>query len=88
KKLIAKRVDLTLEDEIVARVVTAKEDASMLEKIKFTENSFSSADLRISAGLANPRCKEIIEAFNKGLAEIKVNGEFKKIFESYGLKTE
>ena len=87
KKLIGKRFDLTIEDEIVARVVVAKEDASMLDKIKFTENSFSSANLCISAGLANPRCKEIIEAFNKGLAEIKANGEFSKIFESYGVKT-
>lgn len=87
KKLISKRVDLTLEDEIVARVIVAKEDASMLDKIKFTENSFSSANLCISAGLANPRCKEIIEAFNKGLTEIKANGDFNKIFESYGIKT-
>ncbi|MBF0230560.1 MAG: transporter substrate-binding domain-containing protein [Desulfamplus sp.] len=88
KKLIGKRFDLTIEDEIVARVVVAKDDPAQLDKIAFTKNAFSSANLCISAGLANPRCKEIIEAFNKGLAEIKANGEFKKIFESYGVKTE
>jgi len=86
KKLVAKRVDLTLEDDIVARVIIAKADPSMLHKIRFTENSITSNNLYVSSGIANPRHKELIEAFNKGLAEIKANGEFKKIFESYGIK--
>ncbi|MBF0413167.1 MAG: transporter substrate-binding domain-containing protein [Desulfamplus sp.] len=86
KKLIAKRIDLTLEDEIVAKVIMAKDDPSMLSKIKFTKNAFISNNLYISSGFANPRHKELIEAFNKGLAEIKANGEFNKIFESYGIK--
>ncbi|MBF0379050.1 MAG: transporter substrate-binding domain-containing protein, partial [Desulfamplus sp.] len=83
KKLVAKRVDLTLEDEIVAKAIITKADPSMLHKIRFTENSITSNNLYISSGIANPRHKELIEAFNKGLAEIKANGEFAKIFDSY-----
>ncbi|MBF0468344.1 MAG: transporter substrate-binding domain-containing protein [Desulfamplus sp.] len=87
RKLVAKRIDLTLEDEIVARVAVAKSEPSLLTEIKFTENGLSSNNLHISSGLANPRNKEIIEAFNKGLAEIKASGEFNRLFEIYGIKT-
>ncbi|MBF0468343.1 MAG: transporter substrate-binding domain-containing protein, partial [Desulfamplus sp.] len=87
KKLVAKRIDLTLEDEIVASALISKADPSLMSKIKFTQNSITSNNLYVSSGIANPRHKEIIEAFNKGLAEIKANGEFNKIFESYGVKT-
>ncbi|MBF0202907.1 MAG: amino acid ABC transporter substrate-binding protein, partial [Desulfamplus sp.] len=69
------------------RVIIAKADSSLLANIKFTENSIISNNLYVSSGFANPRHKEIIEAFNKGLAEIKATGEFNKIFESYGIKT-
>lgn len=86
KKVIAKRVDLTLEDEIVAKVQIAKNDPALLSQIKFVENAFDSKNLYVSAGLANPRHQEIIGAFNKGLAEIKANGEFAKILDSYGIK--
>ncbi|MBF0231034.1 MAG: hypothetical protein HQK63_15810, partial [Desulfamplus sp.] len=43
----------------------------------------TSNNLYISSGIANPRHKELIEAFNKGLAEIKATGEFAKIFDGY-----
>ncbi|MBF0573179.1 MAG: transporter substrate-binding domain-containing protein [Desulfamplus sp.] len=79
-------IDLTLEDEIVAIHIIKKSDPSLLYKIRFTKNSISNNNLYISSGLTNPKHKEIIEAFNKGLAKIKANGEFNKIFESYGIK--
>lgn len=86
KKLLAKRIDLTLEDEIVAKVQIAKTDPSLLSRITFVEKAFDSKNLYVASGLANPRHQEIIDAFNKGLAEIKANGEFTKIMESYGIK--
>jgi polar amino acid transport system substrate-binding protein len=86
KKLIANRIDLTLEDEIVAKVQIAKNDPSMLAKLDFDNNAFDSKKLFVTSGLANPRHKEIIDAFNKGLAQIKENGEYVKIMESYGIK--
>lgn len=86
KKLIAKRIDLTLDDEIVAKVQITKTDPTLLSKITFVEKAFDSKNLYVATGLANPRHQEIIDAFNKGLAEIKANGEFAKIMEGYGIK--
>ncbi len=86
KKLIKKRVDLTLEDEIVARVTMAKENPEYVNKVRFTKNALSSNALHVTCGLVNPRHKEIIESFNKGLAEIKKNGDYKKILADYGVK--
>lgn len=81
-----RRIDLSLEDEIVAKALIAKEDPGLLDKIAFTKNSLSKNDLYVTCGLQNPRHKEIISAFNKGLAAIKASGEFDKIFQSYGVK--
>ncbi|OEU69150.1 MAG: amino acid ABC transporter substrate-binding protein [Desulfovibrio sp. S3730MH75] len=85
KKLVNDRVDLALEDEIVAKAIITKEDSSLLDKIVFTNNAFSSNDLYVTSGLKNPRHKELIDAFNKGLKEIKSNGTYKKILEGYGM---
>lgn len=88
KKLTAdkKRIDLTLEDEIVARSVIAKENPKLLEKIEFTKNSLSENSMHVTSGLENPRHKEIIGAFNKGLAEIKTNGTYARTLANYGIK--
>lgn len=82
----SKRVDLVIEDEIVARVIIAKEDPNLLNNIEFTKNSFSSNKLYVTSGLANPRHKDIIDAFNRGLAALKASGEYDKIMASYGIK--
>ncbi len=86
KKLVAKRIDLTLEDEIVASSLILKKDPKLLEEIEFTNNFLSSQGLHVTCGLKNPRHEEFINAFDKGLEEIKSNGTLKKIFISYGLK--
>lgn len=87
KKLTSsqKRIDLAIEDEIVARVKIAKEDPELLTKIRFTQNALSTNNLYVASGLANPRHKEIIDAFNKGLAEIKANGTYQEIMAKLGM---
>ncbi len=85
-KLIAGRIDLTLEDEIVAKAQITHQDPTLLEKVAFTENALSRNDLHIASGLKNPRHQEIIDAFNKGLAEIKNNGVYQQIMSSYGVQ--
>ncbi|MFE8070905.1 transporter substrate-binding domain-containing protein [Marinobacteraceae bacterium S3BR75-40.1] len=86
RKLIAGRLDLTLEDELVARSLIAKEAPELLDKIAFTNNPLSAQTLHVTSGLKNPRHKMIIEAFNKGLKEIKANGTFERILEENHLK--
>lgn len=85
RKLLAGRIDLTLDDEIVARSVIGKNDRRWLEQIEFTKGSLSSNPLHIAAGLKNPRHKEIIDAFDKGFEIIKDNGTFDRILGRHGL---
>jgi polar amino acid transport system substrate-binding protein len=82
RKLTAGRIDLTLEDEIVAKAIIAKEQPDLLDKIEFSTTDYSTNALHVTSGLANAKHKEFIEAFNKGLAEIKKNGVYDKILNS------
>lgn len=86
KKLIDKRVDLTLEDEIVARAWIAENDPELLNKIEFTENALSKNKLYVTSGIKNTQNKAIIDAFNLGLKAIKSDGTFDKILEKHKLK--
>ena len=86
RKVANDRLDLALEDELVARSLIAKEDPALIEKVEFTENALSSEGLHVTSGLANSRHAMIIEAFNKGLETIKANGTFDRILKENDLK--
>lgn len=86
RKLVNERLDLAIEDELVARSTIAKEAPDLLEKIEFTKNALSSEDLHVTSGLKNSRQEMVIESFNKGLAEIKSNGTFDRILKENNLK--
>lgn len=86
KKLVAGRVDLSIEDEIVARSVIAKEAPELMDKIEFCKTPLSSNKLYITSGLKNPRHAEIIAAFNKGLSAIKADGTFAEIMKRNNLE--
>ena len=85
KKLATKRIDMTLDDEIVARAQMAENglDASAF---RFTRNALSENKLFVTSGTANSRGQRLIDAFNKGLAEIKQNGTYDQIMAKYGVK--
>lgn len=85
KKLVAGRIDLIIEDVIVARAKINKKDPALLGKIEFTKKPFSRKEVHVTCGFANPRHKEIISAFNKGLMEIKSNGKYASIMSKYGI---
>ncbi len=86
KKLLRNRVDLTLEDEIVARAAIAAGDPHALEQIEFVKTPLAVNPLYVTAGLQNPKAQEIIGAFNKGLEVIKANGTYDRIFKKYGME--
>lgn len=83
RKLVAGRIDLTIEDEIVAKAIIAKEDPDLLKEIEFSKVDYATNTLHITCGLANARHEEFIDAFNKGLIEIKKNGEYDRILNSF-----
>ena len=85
KKVSSQRIDMTLEDEIVAKATMAAKglDAS---KFRFTNNALSTNDVYVVSGISNSRSEKLINAFNKGLAVIKANGTFDKVMAKYGVK--
>ncbi|NVD08585.1 transporter substrate-binding domain-containing protein [Vibrio sp. JPW-9-11-11] len=85
KKLMAKRIDLTLEDELVAKSTLSGAGMNLAD-FEFTSNALSVNPLHVTSGLANPNSAMYIEAFNKGLAEIKSNGTFDAILAKYGIE--
>lgn len=85
-KVIDGRIDLTLEDEVVAKSLMSKENPELLEKIEFAATPLSSNGLHVASGLKNAKHAEIIEAFNKGLETIKANGTFDATLQRYGVK--
>lgn len=86
KKLVLGRIDLTLDDEIVARWIIKHRAPSLMQSIEFTQNGLSSQQMHVTSSLENPRHQTIIDAFNKGLATIKANGTFDNILRENGLK--
>ncbi|MEH6347458.1 MAG: transporter substrate-binding domain-containing protein [Bermanella sp.] len=85
KKLVSKRVDLTLEDEIVARAMMKKDSPDLLNKVEFSKKALSTNTVHVTSGLKNSRHKTIINAFNKGFKEIKSNGTLDAILKKYGI---
>ena len=84
KKLVAGRVDLTLEDEVVSRYELKNNAPELLEKIEFTNNALSSNSVYLASSLGHSKNKMIIERFNKGLQVIKENGTYAEIMKRYG----
>ena len=84
-KLKAGRIDLTLEDEIVA-LSTMKNEGIDSSAFDFTENALSVNNLHVSSGIANARSEEIIAAFNRGLVAIRDNGTMAELLSKYGVE--
>ena len=85
KKLVGERIDLTLEDEIVAKSIIGKDNPKMLDQIEFTKEALSSNSLYVTSGLKNPNHKAIIDAFNAGYEAIKSNGTLAAILKKYNI---
>ncbi len=85
RMLEAGRVDLAIENELVARTRLAKESPSSLQKLVFVEPAISNNYVYVISGYRNPHHANIITAFNKGLTEITANGTFEKILRKHNL---
>ncbi len=85
QKLQAGRIDLAVEDELVAKSIITEAGMNLAD-FAFTNQAISENPLHVTSGKANPRSEELVAAFNKGLAEIKANGTFDKLLADYGIK--
>lgn len=82
-QLLSNKIDLTLEDELVAIKILKDENPKLLDEVKFSNIDFNTNYLYIACGYRNPKHKEIIESFNKGLDIIKLNGIYDQILKKY-----
>ncbi|WP_052074566.1 substrate-binding periplasmic protein [Shewanella mangrovi] len=82
KMLAAGRLDLVLEDEIVAASTIF--ELNMTSKFSFTGPALNERELFVATGKCNPAGDNLIAAFNDGLTQIKHNGEYARILAKYG----
>lgn len=87
KKLIAGRIDLTLEEPIVASFLMT-ENGLDPDLFEVSENSLSVNALHITMSKSHPEASQLIHDFNLGLREIKKNGTYWEILVKYGLQEE
>jgi len=79
------RVDLTLENELVARTRIQQAAPEMLDLIEWSPSPLSDSYVYLISGYSNPRHSEIINAFNKGLSIIINNGVYQQILSENSL---
>jgi polar amino acid transport system substrate-binding protein len=85
KKLQAKRIDLTLDDEAVTHYTISQNNPRLFAELELVGGSLSVNPLYVVSGVKNPNHKEWIDAFNEGLKVIKKDGTLAAIFKKYGI---
>ncbi|HAX92250.1 MAG TPA: hypothetical protein DCY07_08650 [Rhodospirillaceae bacterium] len=83
-KLVAKRVDLVLDDGNVLanQITTQKLDG----KVKVIQSPLPTINLHIAFSPANPKSKEYVELLDKGVEEMRKSGKLATILSKYGVK--
>lgn len=81
--LLIHRIDLAVEDELVARFIIETNHASALDYLHFAEQALSINPLHLAIGKNNPNHQELLAAFERGMAVIRQNGDFARILEAY-----
>lgn len=82
KKLLAKRVDVVLEDRLVMKhFLRNKPFSDEIVAAGATELT----DLYIGFSPANPKSESYAKLLTEGLRKLKESGEFQKILDSYGV---
>lgn len=85
RRLVGRRIDLTVEDELVARYLINEINPDFIEQIRFSETPLMSNSLHLAIGRDHPDAEEIVAAFNAGFAEIRSNGTYEQILRDNGL---
>jgi polar amino acid transport system substrate-binding protein len=83
RKLVSGRVDLIIEDELVARTQLEQLPADLAGQVAFIEPPLVTNDLYVVAYPDNPGAQDIIRAFDAGLAAMIADGSYKALMERY-----
>lgn len=85
RMLQAGRVQLTLEDELVARYHLSRSLAGMREQLEFLPRPLSETGLHILVSRKHPQHKQIAEDFNQAIEAMRLDGSYAEIFQRHGL---
>jgi polar amino acid transport system substrate-binding protein len=77
--LALNRVDLAIENELVARSRLLNDAPELIPKIEFVDQPLGDNYVYLISSYQHPQHMEIIGAFNRGLTMILENGEYQKI---------
>ncbi|MFV3329425.1 substrate-binding periplasmic protein [Pseudomonas sp. NY15437] len=83
--LQARRVDLTLEDEITARVHFNGDLAELKDQLEFLPVPLTENGLHILVGRHVPNHAAIITGFNKAIREMREDGSYEALMREHGL---
>lgn len=83
-KLMAKRADLVIEDGNVLNSEIA--DMKLDGKVRVLKDPLPASDIYIAFSPKNPKSKEYMEVFDKGVAELRSSGKLAEILAKYNVK--
>ncbi len=78
-RVINRELDLTLDDERVLNYEIKHNISLNTEKLIFLPKSVSKNGLHIAVSRQNPKHKEIVQAFDKAILEMKKDGTYERI---------
>lgn len=84
RMLAAGRVQLTLEDELVARHYFQYELRGTESQLEFLPEPLSENGLHILVRKSHPHAEEIVARFNQAMQGMKADGTYAKIFAAHG----
>ncbi|WP_271410244.1 substrate-binding periplasmic protein [Pseudomonas sp. Q1-7] len=85
RMLAAGRVQLTLEDELVARSYLNRELSGIREQLEFLPRPLSENGLHILVRRSHPRHRQLVEAFDQAMQTMREDGTYQAIFARHGL---
>ncbi len=85
RMLAAGRVQLTLEDELVARFYLNRELAGIRERLEFLPRPLSENGLHILVRRSHPRHRQLVEEFDQAMQGMREDGTYQAIFARHGL---
>jgi len=85
RMLQAKRVELTLEDEFVARYHFARELSGIRDELEFLPRPLSENGLHILIRRSHPDHQGIAEAFDRAIVAMRADGSYAAILQRHGL---
>lgn len=85
RMLQAGRVELTLEDEFVARYHLARGLSGIRDELEFIERPLSENGLHILVRRSHPQHRQIAEAFDRAIVAMRADGSYAAILQRHGL---